>query len=302
MKDKIYPSIKEHTETCKKGGRPFSVSGILKILSVSRSGYFSWLKRKPSKQEIKKIERKIKIQEVYDKSKQNYGSPKIAIILKKEGEVISERTVSNYMQEMEIKAQWVKKWIKPGEEKTFNEKLENILNQNFNPEKPNAVWCTDITYIWTADDGWVYLSSIIDLFSRRIIAWKLSKTMEIKFVLETVELAKRRRNVTEPLILHSDRGIHYTCEKYKNYVKDFIRSYSKKGYPYDNACIEAFHSLIKREWLNRFVITNYEHAKALIFEYIDAWYNTIRIHSHCDFMSPIDYEKKYYEKSLLLAG
>ena len=204
------------------------------------------------------------------------------------------------MKEIGIKAQYTKNWIYSKKDCLFEEKLKNILKQNFNPDKPNAVWCTDITYIWTAEDGWVYLSSIIDLFSRRIIAWKLSKTMEIKFVLETIKLAKKRRMLKEPCILHSDRGIHYTCKQYKNYVKDFIRSYSKKGYPYDNACIESFHSLIKREWLNRFKIKNYKQAKSLIFEYIDAWYNTIRIHSHCNYMSPVDFERKFELEKLHL--
>ena len=289
-------------EELKESKRSFSLSGILKHLHVSRSGYFDWLNRKPSEQQLKKEERKDKIMKIYDDSKQNYGAPKITIVMKKEGEVISERTVNSYMKEMNIKSQYVKNWIHPEKAKTVNEELKNILNQQFNPDKPNAVWCTDITYIWTADDGWVYLSSIIDLFSRRIIAWKLSKTMEVKFVLETIELAKLRRKVTEPCILHSDLGIHYTCRQYVEFTKDFIRSYSKKGYPYDNACIESFHSLIKREWLNRFIIINYEHAKSLVFEYIDTWYNTKRIHSHCGFKSPIDFEKEFESQKLLSAG
>lgn len=166
------------------------------------------------------------------------------------------------------------------------------MNEQFNPDRPNAVWCSDITYIWTID-GFVYLTSIIDLFSRKIIAWTLSATMDVSCVIDTINKAKARCKTDMPLILHSDRGSQYISKEYKRVTAGMQCSYSKKAYPWDNACIESFHALIKREWLNRFRIRDYTHAYQLVFEYIEAFYNTKRIHSHCDYMSPDDFEKLF---------
>ena len=114
----------------------------------------------------------------------------------------------------------------------------------------------------------------MDLYSRKIIAWTLSKTLEVSCVIETINKAKTRRKTEEPLILHSDRGSQYVSKEYKRATETMKRSYSKKAYPWDNACIESFHSLIKREWLNRFKIFDFNHAYRLVFEYIEAFYNT----------------------------
>ena len=121
----------------------------------------------------------------------------------------------------------------------------------------------------------------LNLYSRKIISWVLSETLEASHVVECVEKAKRVRNVEKPLIFHCDRGCQYVSEAFQKATKGMIHSYSKKAYPWDNACIESFHALLKREWINRFKIFNYAHAHKLIFEYIETFYNTVRIHSHC---------------------
>ena len=265
---------------------------MLRILGVSRSGYNSFKNRLPSDRAKRKKEIKIKIKEIYDQSHQNYGAPKIREILNQNGETIAEKTVGNYMREMGIKAQYIKPYITTTIDSNFSEELVNILNEDFNPEEPNAVWCSDITYIWTYE-GFVYLTCIMDLYSRKIISWVLSTTLEAKWVVEAINKAKMARNITKPLVMHSDRGIQYTCSDYQQATKEFINSYSKKAYPWDNACIESFHALIKREWLNRFKILDYNHAYRLVFSYIDAFYNTVRIHSHCGYLSPNQYEEKY---------
>ena len=204
------------------------------------------------------------------------------------------RTVSKYMREMGIKAVYIKHWTKTTISKDFSSKLKNILNRDFNPDRPDAAWCTDITYIWTYDDGFVYLTSVMDLYSRKIIAWVLTKDMTCESVLQVIKIAKQRRNIKNPLVLHSDRGVQFTSEEYRELTENMQRSYSKKGTPWDNACIESFHALIKREWLNRFKIVDYSHAYKLVFEYVETFYNTVRIHSHCGYESPQNYEKQFY--------
>ena len=265
---------------------------MLKYLGVSRSVYRSWLNRTPSDTEKRRESIKAKIQDIYDGSKQNYGAPKITRKLRQNGEVISERTVGKYMKEIGIRAQWVKPWTITAIDSDLSNELQNILDEQFTPDRPNAVWCSDITYIWTTD-GFVYLASIMDLFSRKIIAWTLSQTLEVTCVIDTINKAKARRNTELPLIIHSDRGSQYVSQAYREATAKMQRSYSKKAFPWDNACIESFHALIKREWLNRFKIRDYRQAYRLIFEYIEAFYNTKRIHSHCNFMSPNDFEKLY---------
>lgn len=268
---------------------------MLRILGVSRSGYNSWKNRLPSDRQKRKEIIMQKIEDIYDESYQNYGAPKITKVLNKDGEIITEKTVGNYMREMGIKAQYVKPYTVTTIDSDFSNKLKNILHQEFNPCEPNAVWCSDITYIWSFE-GFVYLTSIMDLYSRKIIAWTLSKTLEAKWVIQAINKAKAIRNVDKPLVMHTDRGVQYVCTDYMKATKGMINSYSKKAYPWDNACIESFHALIKREWLNRHKIFDYKHAYRLVFEYIDTFYNTVRIHSHCDYISPNQYEIEYERK------
>jgi len=287
----VETSTKED-ELNEEGGRRLNVSGVLRVLGVSRSGYNSWKKRLPSDRQKRKTAIQVRIKKLYDESFQNYGAPKITELLNKKGIIIAEKTIGNYMREMGIKAQYIKPYTVTTIDSDFSNELKNILAQKFNPIEPNAVWCSDITYIWTYT-GFVYLTSIMDLFSRKIIAWTLSTTLEAKWVVETINKAKVMRNATKPLVMHTDRGIQYVCNDYRAATADMINSYSKKAYPWDNACIESFHALLKREWINRFKILDYNHAYRLVFEYIEAFYNTVRIHSHCNYVSPDQYESMY---------
>jgi len=304
MTEAIYLEVSQKMEEPPKGKRQPTISGMLKILGVSRSGYNSWQRRLPSESEKRKIAVKARIKEIHDESKRNYGAPKITKKLQQEGEIISERTVGKYMREMGIKARWVKPWTITTRNSDFSNSLHNVLDQDFNPDRPNAVWCSDITYIWTLN-GFVYLTSIMDLYSRKIIAWTVSKTLEVSCVIDTINKAKSRRSTDLPLIIHSDRGSQYVSKEYRRITAKMELSYSRKANPWDNACIEAFHGLIKREWLHFYKIIDINHAKMLVFEYIETFYNTIRIHSHCDYVSPTDFEKQFIEEQkygLLLAS
>ena len=166
--------------------------------------------------------------DIYNSSHQNYGAPKITSQLQRSGEIISERTVGKYMRDLNIKAQWVKPFIHTTIAPDFSTKLQNILDEQFNPARPNAAWCSDITYIPTAR-GFVYLTSVMDLFSRKIIAWTLSETLEAEHVANTVRKAMRQRKVTTPLVMHSDRGSQYVSAAYLEAAAGLTLSYSKKG-------------------------------------------------------------------------
>lgn len=264
---------------------------MLKKLGVSTSGYYDWKNRKPSARQQKKETYKKEIQEIYDSNYAIYGAPKITRILRSRGHKISERTVTRYMKEMGLKAVYVRPYTVTTISKDFTSKLKNTLSRQFSPEKPNAVWVTDITYIPT-DEGFLYLSCVMDLYSRRILAWELGKTLETKYVIAVINKAIKVTGC-RPKVIHTDRGVQYTSDAYYEATENIEKSYSRPGNPWDNACIESFHALLKREWLNRFRIKNYEDAHTLIFEYIDAFYNTVRIHSHCGYTSPYLYERLY---------
>mgnify|MGYP002626987032 CR=1 FL=1 len=272
---------------------------MLKLLGVSKSGYYSFLSRMPSKQSLHKEEVKTAIKAIYDDSHHIYGAPKITAELHRQGFDTAERTVTRYMKEMGIKACWVRPYTVTTHSENFSDELKNILRRDFSPSEPNAVWCTDITYIHTQKDGFVYLSCIMDLFSRRIVAWELAPTLETRYVVKAVRKAMHASGM-RPKVIHTDRGVQYTSVTYCDETNGVLRSYSSKANPWDNACIESFHALIKREWLSRFRIRDMEHAHRLVFEYIDMFYNTMRIHSYCGYLSPFAYENQYY-RTLLLA-
>ncbi len=184
MTEALYLETAECEEQLKKHGeRRLNVSGVLAISGVSRSGYQNWKKRLPSGRELRKHAIKERILDIYHDSHQNYGAPKITEYLRKEGEIIAEKTVGNYMRELGIKAQYIKPHTITTIESDFSDELKNILDEKFNPSQPDAVWCSDITYIWTFE-GFAYLTSIMDLYSRKIIAWVLSDTLEAKWVID----------------------------------------------------------------------------------------------------------------------
>lgn len=197
MTKPLYRATYEYVTACRQEPEKHrvSVSRILKLLGVSRSGYYAWKKRGPSGSDKRREQIKDRIKDIYEESHHNYGAPKITEKLKKEGEHISEKTVGNYMRQMGIKAQWSKHYTVTTIHPDLSSRLHNILDEQFDPVKPDTAWVSDITYIWTIEDGFVYLSSIMDLFSRMIIAWTLSRTLEAAPVAETVEKAKKSRGI-----------------------------------------------------------------------------------------------------------
>ena len=236
---------------------------------------------------------KEQIVEIHEESHQIYGAPKITEILQKTGHKISLRTVSKYMKEEGIKAHYIKPYTTTTRDSDFSNKLNNVLKRDFTPTKPDTAWCSDITYIWT-QTGFVYLTSIMDLYSRKIIAWELTETLSVEGIISCINKTKRTRNISNPVIVHSDRGTQYVSNDYKSNLGDgFILSYSRKGNPWDNACIESFHALIKREWLSKYYFKNINGVRRAVFEYIDVFYNRKRIHSTLGYQTPAQYEISY---------
>lgn len=269
---------------------------MCKVLGVSKSGYYTWLKRPKSKQ-LKRKEKLIgQIKRVYLESRRNYGSPKITKQLNSEGVSVSQKTVSRIMQKEGIRSKTVRKYKATTNSKHTLPIYPNLLDQQFKVERPGQAWVADITYIWTSE-GWLYLATVMELFSRRIIGWAMGDRMTKELVLMALKRAIQTQTLTPGLIHHSDRGSQYASKEYQQILQNsgITTSMSRKGNCYDNACIESFHSVIKKELIFHEKYKTRDQAKKSIVEYIVSFYNYKRIHSFTNYMSPIAYEKQYYK-------
>ena len=263
------------------------------VLKISRAAYYKHLHRKPSRyeQENKTLDQEI-INE-YTASKRRYGAPKIHKILENKGLSISLKRVQRRMKKLGIKSIVVKKWKPSCQSKNKTVQKENIIKGDFSAETINKKWLTDITYIYTLKDGWCYLASVFDCCSAKIVGWHMSKTIDADLALQAVKNAVSNQDPdTKGLIIHSDLGSQYTSNKFEKYLEKLSikHSYSKKGYPYDNAPMESFHSCFKKEdeKMNKYI--DFKDAKISIFEYIESWYNRKRIHSRIGYITPQAYE------------
>jgi putative transposase len=270
---------------------------MCQVLGVSKGGYYEWRDRPQSEQAKRKEKLTAQIKRVYMESKRRYGSPKITELLNQEGWNVSQKTVTRIMREKGLRSKTVKKYKATTNSKHSYPVYPNLLNQQFQVDKPGTVWVGDITYIWTKQ-GWLYLATIMDLFSRRIIGWDMSNRMTKDLTITALQRAMDQQPPTEGLIHHSDRGSQYAANDYQEILRNYkiTTSMSRKGNCYDNACIESFHSVLKRELIFHEKYQTRDEAKQSIFGYIMTFYNYKRIHSAIQYMSPLAYEKKYVQQ------
>ena len=169
----------------------------------------------------------------------------------------------------------------------------NRINRDFYSSNPNDKYVGDITYIKTKQ-GTMYLATVIDLYSRKVVGWSMDDTMKVSLVNDALLMAIKRRNPSEGLIWHTDRGSQYLSKEYRKYCKEnkLELSYSRKGNPYDNACIESFHATLKKEYVHHKKFKNLEEIRIGIFEYIESWYNRKRIQEKLGYLSPVEYEEQ----------
>ena len=261
---------------------------MCKVLKVARSSYYKYLSKKPSKRELENEKIKKEIINIYKASKNRYGAPKINESLKSLGITISLKRTQRLMKNLGIQSIIIKKY-KPISSKKKIEEQENVLKRDFQANTINEKWVTDITYIHTIKDGWCYLASVMDLYSKKIIGHAMSKFIDTTLALQAVKNAIKLQKPTKSLILHSDLGSQYTSSAFKEYIASteiITHSFSSKGCPYDNACIESFHASLKKEEVHLVKYFDYNAARLAIFEYIEAWYNRKRIHSSIGYITP----------------
>ena len=238
----------------------------------------------------------VEIKKIYDESKGRYGSPKITKVLKNKGIIVSQKRVARRMKFLGLRSITIKKFNHAGASKSDGTKeYKNLLEQDFFADKPNKKWVGDITYIYTKETGWTYLAIVMDLFDLSVIGWSYGMNMTDDLVIDAFNKAMINRKLNKDGIFHSDRGSQYTSNDFEQLLEELKikHSYSKKGYPYDNASMESFNAILKKEEVN---VNNYEtfnEAKLALFEFIESWYNNKRIHSSLDYITPNEKYNNY---------
>lgn len=257
------------------------------LFQVSRSGYYAWRDRPPSARAVRRAERLAHIQAIFARSRGRYGSPKITATLRQAGERIAQKTVARLMQAAGLRSRVVKKYKATTNSRHTHPVAENRLNQQFTAERPHQVWMTDITYLAT-DEGWLYLASVEDLYSRQIVGWAMGERMTQDLVIQALDQAVARYQPPEQVLHHSDRGSQYAAADYQARLARYhmVGSMSRKGNCYDNACIESWHSLLKKELIYLERWPTRQAVQQAVFEYIEIWYNRQRIHSALGYRTP----------------
>ncbi len=271
---------------------------MCKVLRVSKSGYYYWLGSGISKRAKENQILTEKIEKVFEESRHTYGSPRIHARLIQHGVKVSQRRVAKLMKLAGIKSKVKKKYKATTDSDHHYPISDNLLDRNFTPNAPNKAWVSDITYIRTSQ-GWLYLTTIMDLFDRQIIGWALSKTMKVMDTIVPAWLmATAKRPIASELIFHSDRGVQYASTKFRKVLeanKLIKQSMSRRANCWDNAVAEAFFKTLKTELVYHHRFDTRNQAEIAVFEYIETWYNRKRIHSSLGYLTPIQMELNFYQ-------
>lgn len=269
----------------------YSVKRMCQLLGVSRSGYYAWRQRPPSARKMANEELVRKIKAVHQESNETYGSPRVYHELRSLDVACSENRVAHLMRQHSICAKQSRRFRKTTQRDKKHLFAPNLLRSELSPARPNQLWVADITYIATGE-GWLYLASLMDRFSRRIIGWAMDKSMTATLPKQALLMALQRRQPPAGLIHHSDRGSQYTDGSYQTVLASCqIRaSMSGTGNCFDNAHKESFFGTLKTELVHHRRYSTRDMARNDIFAYIEGFYNTRRLHSSLGYLSPRDFE------------
>ena len=275
-----------------------SVKKMCRILDVSRSRYYAWRRRSQGfrQQENERLLEKIK--EAHQMSRRTYGSPRITVELNANGTPCGKNRIARLMRLHGIFAKTKRRFRVTTHSNHNLPVAENLLNRRFETDKPNKVWLSDITYIRT-QEGWLYLSTVLDLFNRQVIGWSMDDRLTQDLVLQALHQALGRRKADPGVIFHSDRGSQYAGHAFRSVLKQhqFSQSMSATGNCYDNAVMESFFHTLKTEVVYFERYRTRADARQSIFEYIEVFYNRIRRHSSLGYLSPLDFANRMSDKA-----
>lgn len=270
------------------------ITVMCRVLGVSRSGYHAWGRRPPSAQAQRREQLAVQVRQVHEHNRRVYGSPRVHQALLAQGIKACVHTVAKVMRMAGIAAKKKGKFVpRTTDSSQTQAPAPNLLQRDFAPGQANRRWVSDITYIPT-DEGWLYLAAVLDLGCRKVVGWAMDATMKATLSLDALKMALARRGPlgVMALIHHSDRGVQYACDDYQQLLEahSVQVSMSGQGDCYDNAAMESFWATLKTELVHESRYATRSQAKASIFEYIEVFYNRIRLHSTLGYQSPEAFE------------
>jgi len=273
----------------------FTVGLMCEVLGVTRGGYYAWRGRPESSRARRNSELVRQIEAVHRESRGTYGSPRVHKALEGQGQSCSVNTVAKLMRRAGVRARTARRFVvRTTDSRHDHPVAPNVLDRQFYPERADAVWVGDITYIPTAE-GWLYLAVVLDLFSRRVIGWATADHMRSELVGQALEMALKQRRPAGPLLHHSDRGVQYASGDYQRLLAShgLEVSMSRTGECYDNAVMESFFGTLKQELVHQARYASRAAAHGSLFEYIEVFYNRQRLHSTLGYRSPVQYEERF---------
>ena len=264
---------------------------MCELFNVSCSGFYSFVTRQVSNRQQANCQLDRQITIIYNQHKKRYGAPRITRVLQAQNEICSHTRVARRMKTMGLVAVAKKKFKVTTDSEHNLPVYKNILSRDFSTTTINQKWACDITYVRT-EEGWLYIAVVIDLYSRAVIGWSMSRRMKKALVCDALMMALFKRKFPKNVIVHSDRGSQYCSIKYRNTLKDYrlIGSMSRKGNGWDNAIAESFFHTLKDELIYECVYKTREQARQSIFQYLEVYYNKNRMHSAIDYMTPFEIE------------
>lgn len=265
------------------------------VLTVAESGYYVWLKGQPRARQRADEQLLGEIQVIYQQHQHRYGSPRIHAELKKQGRRCSRKRVARLMRQTHLRSmRQRRRRLQTTDSKHSYPVAANLLDRQFEAVRPNQKWVSDITYIPT-QSGWLYLAAILDLFSRRIVGWAMSAHCDATLVQNALQMALSQRQPSADLLHHSDRGSQYAAHTYRNLLAQhhITVSMSRTGNCYDNAVMESFFRTLKAECVGLHVFQSPTHARSIIFEFLEVYYNRQRLHSTLGYCTPAAFEAAF---------
>ena len=266
---------------------------MCRVLAVSRSGYYAWRRALTSAHRRNNEELLAVIRQVHEQSRRTYGSPRMTMELQARGHRCGRHRVARLMRANRIAAKTRRCFRVTTRSDHGLAVAENRLSRPFASPEANRVWVSDITYIRT-QEGWLYLSIILDLFSRRIVGWGMGERINQDLVLRALDQALSSRRPLAGMVFHSDRGVQYAGSEVRDYLKEhgLVQSMSSKGNCYDNAVAESFFHTLKTEEVYFSRYQSRSEARKSLFDYIEVFYNRVRRHSALGYLSPLEYESR----------
>lgn len=264
---------------------------MCRVLKVSTSGFYGWLKDPDEVRRREDNELCEHISTIFEDSRKTYGSRRICREMRKKHIRCTRNRIGRLMRKLDLLPKRRRRFKITTDSKHGLETYPNLLIRNFRVDYRDQVWVSDITYIWT-DEGWLFLATVIDLYSRKVVGWSMSESLKSKIAVDAIEMAIAARKPAPGLIHHSDRGVQYACGDYQKVIQreKMQPSMSRKGDPWDNSVAESFFSTLKKELIHDAKFETREQARREIFDFIEVFYNRRRMHSYLGYMSPVEFE------------